>query len=312
MDHEAKYENDVEYDDESSPSTIHLPHPAPSLGLFSTLEVRPSSSPYDLTSRLISFPKNNYSSPPHLAGGFSMLHLSSSAPAVRANLVGSHITSSSFRVGLETWDGGILCAAEARWIEHRRGARDCAFGQVDTMEGSVLKGSYVKRIKFPKHFKDPPTVVCWLNRIDLGTGPGRLLRLRAGAGDVTTEGAVVRLGTWGQRTEMGGAGMCWIAFRKGKKHVDEGTFGVGAREGVRRKRVGSGGKGWETFREGAFERVPTVVAALEMFDMGGDRDLRIRVIVDEVTKEGFAWRIETWGDSVLNAARVRWIALGFV
>lgn len=49
-----------------------------------------------------------------------------------------------------------------------------------------------------------------------------------------------------------------------------------------------------------------------MLDMAGNADLRVKVDVDEVSKDGFRWHLDTWGDSTLYAAGASWIALGFV
>lgn len=105
----------------------HLPTPGPDTGVFSTLEVRPRNKPTKLTSRNIAFPANHYTAAPNVAAGFKMLDLSHEAP-IRANLVGSDMTPEGFKVLFETWGGGQLYAAEAQWIEHKRGAKECFFG----------------------------------------------------------------------------------------------------------------------------------------------------------------------------------------
>jgi hypothetical protein len=123
----------------------------PDVGYFSTTSVRPCSpshkSSRGLTSRIITFPKGNYSRPPNIAGGFSQLELAIRIPnddeetenwrsvdGIRANVVGSRISKDSFRIGLETWDGGVMLAAAACWLEHKSGAKECVFGQFDTHE----------------------------------------------------------------------------------------------------------------------------------------------------------------------------------
>lgn len=107
----------------------HLSTPGPDTGLFSTLEVRPRSKPTKLTSRNIAFPANHYTEPPNVAAGFKMLDLSHKAP-IRANLVGSDLTTEGFKILFETWGGGELNAAEAQWIEHKHGAKECWFGVI--------------------------------------------------------------------------------------------------------------------------------------------------------------------------------------
>lgn len=105
----------------------HLAHAGPDTGLFSTLEVRPRNKPTKLTSRNIAFPSGHYTEAPNVAAGFRMLDLSHEAP-IRANLVGSDMTPEGFKILFETWGGGKLFAAEAQWIEHKRGAKECFFG----------------------------------------------------------------------------------------------------------------------------------------------------------------------------------------
>jgi hypothetical protein len=294
----------------------------------------------------------------------------SGAHAVRANLVGWDVSRKGFSVGLETWDGGVLYAAEASWIEHKSGARECHFGQFDSLDvtpeqakkegvqeekktppppkerlgvpkrpllarsfssskaldlpppaagaGGPLQSvkataatqAYSKPIGFPVIFRAPPTVICWLNRLDLPSG-GRF-RIRATCKSITETRATVRIGTWGSG-KINGGGMCWIAFPGDKKDVESGTFGVGkwdesedgddtdeskeadldkltARDGRKVRGV----KGRVKFKKGWFQREPTVLVAFNMLDMGGNADLRIRTVVENVTVNGFSWRIETW------------------
>jgi hypothetical protein len=142
----------------------------PDAGYFSTLSLRSSSASHPacrgLTSQAISFPEGSYDHSPNIAGGFAMLDLAVRVPIsnssswndkqsrtkadaveegnkksrkwkylpVRANVVGSNISPTSVHIGLETWNGGIMQAAAATWIEHKYGARDTQFGQFDTMD----------------------------------------------------------------------------------------------------------------------------------------------------------------------------------
>lgn len=243
-------------------------------------------------------------------------------------------------VGIETWDRGVLYQAGATWIEHKRGGRECGFGQFDTRDvvlaeeneikrinGSGhdkvprklrLNGrkhsldtngidssyetdqqhkqrqSFSKRIKFPSKLRggrEPPEVVCWLNRLDLQNWKGRGHRLHAFAKNVTTESATFTLETWGDSV-LNGAAMCYIAFPKGKRKVDSGYFSthdVEDHEGTRkevRNRV--------EFREGWFKKPPTILCALSMFDLGGEADLKIKVEAVDVDKDGFTWCLSTW------------------
>jgi H-type lectin domain len=311
----------------------------------------------------------------------------SGARAVRANLVGWGVSKDGFRVGLETWDGGEMYAAEATWIEHKSGAKECHFGQFDTMDvvasgssgnvetqdnsssstststpqettrgsekavsktptrpllarsfsstphlldlpaaglteashgpdGAANTQSCSRDVSFPVIFRKPPRVICWLNRLDLPSGSR--YRIRASCFAITKTRATVRLSTWGNDTaNLDGAAMCWIAFPDDKKLVKSGTFGVGKWEEkeepdrdddsdqeeeetlLRKWKTADGEKvrgrkGRVKFNKNWFPHEPTVLVALNMLDMGGNNDLRIRTVVENVSTEGFSWSIETW------------------
>ncbi len=300
----------------NSPQEVHLDEPGPDTGVFSTEEVRPRNKPKRITSRVIAFPRNHYKTAPNVAAGFKLLELSHEAD-IRANLVGDRITASSFKITLETWPDSILYRASAQWIEHKAGARECHFGQFDTQDVAVQSADgvaataqqeYSRRIKFRLSFDEPPAVICWLNRIDMASGEGRNWRIDAHATDVTAASFVARLDAWGD-TLLNGAAMCWIAFPRSKKRVASGRFST---MDVRpwndprprnSKRI--------EFPPGTFERPPTVLVALNMLDMAGNADLRIRADAEDVDAKGFTCRLDTWEDSTLYAASASWIALGF-
>lgn len=296
-------------------TTKHLPHAGRDLGFFSTTEVRPTDYPATITSRLIAFPKDHYSAPPNVAGGFKLLHLSYKAPGLRANLIGSEITSSTFQIAIETWDKGVLYEASAQWIEHKSGSKECAFGQFDTRDVSNPadddgRQEWSKRVKFSKAFKgqEPPEVVCWLNRIDIDNSGDANFRINAYATSVKADSAVFNLDTWDDGV-LNGAALCWIAFPRGKKSVDCGTFATGDVRPWHDPRSKNSRR--IDFKKGWFQRPPTVLVALNMFDMAGNADLRVRVDAVDIDEGGFTWRLDTWDDSTLYAAGGSWIALGF-
>jgi hypothetical protein len=274
---------------------VHLSKPGRDLGYFCTDEVRSRSQPESITGRTIAFPKNHYKEPPNVAGGFKMLDLSHKAPAVRANLVGSDITPDSFHIALETWDQGVLWAASAQWIEHKAGSKECHFGQFDTRDVKTRGGGqeWKKRFKFPLQFKggENPAVICWLNRLDMENGEDRNWRINAYATNITPDGATFHIDTWGD-SELSGAAMCWIAFPAGKKKVDSGTFSTSEVRPWHEARSRNSKR--VRFKEGWFDKPPTVLVGLNLLDMAGNADLRIQVDADDVDHEGFTWHLDTW------------------
>ncbi|KAK5135479.1 hypothetical protein LTR08_005267 [Meristemomyces frigidus] len=308
---------------------VHLGQARPDDGHFSTIEVREREEPCLSTSRLIAFRKNQYTVPANLAAGFSSLDISCEGP-IRANLIADSITTSAFRIAVETWGHSTLFEAGATWIEHKATAKDCVFGQFDTQDLSEAPAAsataprakttkrhlvltepvprkYGKPFFFPKAFREPPEVVCWLNRLDLASGMEHNYKVRAFADGVDAEGFTAHLNTWDDG-ELNGAAMCWIAFPRGKRHVDSGRFStndVRKRTNPRPKTTGK-----VKFKQ-RFDQVPTVLAALNTIDAAANADLRVKVSVSEVDREGFRWNLETWDDSTLYSAGASWIALGF-
>ena len=104
--------------------------------------------------------------------------------------------------------------------------------------------------------------------------------------------------------------MCWIAFPRRKAHVASGSINtMDVRSWSNPKPNNSASV---KFAEGAFQKPPTVLVALNMLDMAGNADLRISADVSNITRDGFEWHLDTWEDSTLYAAGASWIALGFV
>ena len=196
------------------------------------------------------------------------------------------------------------------------------FGQFDThdvLDTSANKGGQGKgktnrppqetsqQIRFPRAFTREPEVVCWLNRLDMASGEDRNWRIRAYASDVTSKGFTAHVDTWADSV-MNGAGCCWIAFPQGKARVANGSFSTGDVRSWSDPRPKNSAT--VRFKEGTFGQPPTVLVAINMLDMAGNADLRVGVDVDQVTKDGFRWHLDTWEDSTMYAAGASWIALG--
>jgi len=190
-----------------------------------------------------------------------------------------------------------MYAATAQWIEHKAGARDCQFGQFDTSditekaamttsETETPRTEFSKYIRFRRPFnKNPPEVICWLNRIDMESDGDRNYRINAYATNVTQAGFIAHIDTWGDSL-LNGAAMCFIAFPAGKKHVASGTISTTDIRPWHDPRSKNSGR---VMYPKPFDRKPTVLVALHAFDMAGNADLRVRVDIDDVSEEGFRW-----------------------
>lgn len=306
---------------------VHLSKPGPDNGYFCTSEVRPRENATASTSRTVALPKDRYKAPPNLAAGFTSLDCSCEQ-SIRANIIADSITTTNFRIGVETWGSSQIFEASAVWIEHKANAKDCFFGQFDTKTnpmsrlGSPVKGGTLRRTNtqpgellpqkhskpffFPKPFSEPPEIVCWLNRLDLTSGPDYDYKIRAFADEINTESFLAHINTW-DNGRMPGAALCWIAFPKGKRNVDSGRFST---KDVRKRTNPREKTSSRTKFKKRFEKSPTVIAAITSIDAAGNADLRINLNISNVDREGFTWNFETWGDSTLYAASAHWIALG--
>ncbi|KAL1297039.1 hypothetical protein AAFC00_004630 [Neodothiora populina] len=298
---------------------VHLDKPGLDTGVFRTEEVRPRDKPCRSTSRKVAFFPGQYKKPPKVVAGFRSLDLSHEGPA-SANLIVDDVSEDSFNIGFRTRVKSTLYSASASWIEHKSSARDCLSGRFDTKElrsedskedPNPRKGDreFAKEIRFKRPFQDECKVVCWLSRINMVGGESNF-RIRAYATKVSPEGFTAHIDTWSDSV-LNGAAMCWIAFPKNKPHVQSGSFNTSeVRSWSNPKPNNSARVG---FDEDAFEpgKSPTVLVALNMLDMAGNSDLRIRVDTEKVTDRGFTWHLDTWDDSTLYSAGASWIALGF-
>ncbi|KAF2837749.1 hypothetical protein M501DRAFT_936647 [Patellaria atrata CBS 101060] len=286
---------------------VHLSTPGSDTGFFSTLEVHSHDEPSLHTSRLIALPKGNYKEPPSIAAGFKLLDLSRDYP-LRASINISDITTSQLKVGVDS-NYGMVKEAAVQWLEHKTTAKECQSGSFDTQnENWTLRVREAqKEIRFAIPFKVQPEVIVWFNRVDLDVDQA-FYRLSARATNVSTTGFTAHLDTWGDST-FSGAGLTWIAFPKTKPKVASGTIGTSE------VRSFFSTPEQENFGEVAFAQPflgkPTVLIALNMFDIKGGTDLRIKVEAVKITKKGFKWGLHTWEDTKMVAASASWIALGF-
>ncbi|EME48754.1 hypothetical protein DOTSEDRAFT_67705 [Dothistroma septosporum NZE10] len=309
------------------PRFAHLSEPGPDDGFFSTSEVRSKSEPALSTSRLIALPRGRYKEPPNLAAGFRSLDISCER-SIRANIVANDFSTEGFQIAIETWGSSQLYEASVAWIEHKADAKDCVFGQFDTstatpwpsadpfaslspgksnsQSGRDLQQKHAKAFLFPTPFSEPPEVVCWLNRLDLSSGRDYDYKIRAFADEINTESFLAHLSTW-HSGRMPGAALCWIAFPKSKRSAESGCISTNH---VRKRTDPRPITTAVVKFKKTFERPPTVIAAINMIDAAGNADLRIKLAISKVTKEGFRWTFETWDDSTLYAASAHWIALG--
>ncbi|KAK5678753.1 hypothetical protein LTS10_009197 [Elasticomyces elasticus] len=129
------------------------------------------------------------------------------------------------------------------------------------------------------------------------------------ASDVTTKGFTANVKG---SSNLDKCEYVWIAVRKDKQGSVSGSFGTA--DVKSRKGLASQNSGRVDFPQGKFNKKPNVIAALSSFDLAGGKDLRVGVEVKDVSKTGFTWHLNTWGeasDDALRSATATYHALGY-
>lgn len=63
------------------------------------------------------------------------------------------------------------------------------------------------------------------------------------------------------------------------------------------------------FPKGIFDRKHRVYLAIKSFNFNNKHDLRLKAVAENISKDGFNWRVETWSSSVLNGAGVSYMVI---
>ncbi|KAJ8311758.1 hypothetical protein KUTeg_011113 [Tegillarca granosa] len=57
-----------------------------------------------------------------------------------------------------------------------------------------------------------------------------------------------------------------------------------------------------------FSRTPSIVHGVTLLDSNSNKNLRIKVSTNSISRFGFTLKLATWGDTVLYGLTVRWMA----
>ena len=159
------------------------------------------------------------------------------------------------------------------------------------------------RVNFERPFAAPPKVVIFLNYIDLDKR--RNWRLKTTATDIDVNGFTLGIETWGN-TILYTAKACWIAYPEDHKHIfstSANTMDVRPWNLPRLRQSKS-----IEFSGVEFWKTPSVFVALNFFDIDCRTNFRIDAHVDNVTKTGLVWHIDSWSDTILYSAKASIIA----
>ena len=182
----------------------------------------------------------------------------------------------------------MIYDAEMQWLEAKQGAKDCAF--VSTTF-DLANGETEKTVEFEQAFPkgSDVQVIGWIQSFRFGTEEGKDYACDFWATKVNAKGFTAHA-ECGENTER--LTVTYIALKKGKDKVATGSFSTenDGEEGEDAQEI----KGQVDFKEGSFDKAPTVLVALSQFELAGGKDLRVSVEVENVSESGFSWLIRKW------------------
>ncbi|RDB18504.1 hypothetical protein Hypma_000219 [Hypsizygus marmoreus] len=268
---------------------------------FTTSQVRPWDKPQTENSIDIKLAPN----PPSFPLGLTALDIDKSH-GIRIKAFTDNVTPNSVRVHLDAWADTTLYMASCNWLEVFANDREFQHGSVSTMDDHPWNKPQVTtaiKVNFPKAFGAPPTVIVWLNELDLNEKHN--WRVKATVSDVTSTGFIMHLDTWGD-TIMYSATATWIAYPANRPNIMSGSYNImDVRAWDQPRAVNQGNVQFNK----ALQTVPRVLSGLNMMDIGCSANLRIRLGMSNISKTGLTWNIDAWADTVLYSAGASYLAI---
>ncbi|KAK4951054.1 hypothetical protein LTR10_011047 [Elasticomyces elasticus] len=220
----------------------------------------------------------------------------------------------TFRTVMRAWNSSqqtqLIHDATMVWMEKKKTAKRCMFWELLTEVGAGNCRGYHQAI-YDNTWTDgaETELYAWLSDFDFIDPAHTGFAVNTWASNISANGFTANVSG---STSLNKCTYSWIAVKKNKKGAACGSFGtadVADRTGPAPQNTGR-----VEFEKGKFNKKPTVIAALSSFDLAGGRDLRIGVEVEDVSKTGFTWHLNTWGDNsddALRSATATYFALGY-
>ena len=159
-------------------------------------------------------------------------------------------------------------------------------------------------VLFSRKYEYPPRVVAWFHHID--TEQVKDLRVRVRAEDITRDGFILYVETWGDSI-LYTAAVSWLAHSVTRTDIATGTYStesVRPRDSVALETVGN-----TSFEPAQFSAPPRVFMGLKSIHMAQEYNWRLDTLrATNVTRDGMTWHFDTWGDSVLYSAEAAFVA----
>jgi hypothetical protein len=243
--------------------------------------------------------------PPLLPIGFNLLDIDRSSGSIRVRCDTKADYKGNITDSIVSWVDTVIYSARSNLDQVLSLDRDFQFGSFSTLEDhnwDVRQPKTTRQIAFPQGYNAPPNVILWLNVLDVTSQES--WRFQASADDITPEHFVVNLNTWGD-SYLSSARVSWIAFPSDRRNFASGWFSTDQLQPWQRPQQ----KFTQNVRfDRPFSKTPHVAVALNGVDFGVQANLRVQVVAVDITTTGFAWQINSWGDSVLYYAGGAYVA----
>lgn len=279
-------------------------HPPVRAGVYSTLDIRPSSTSATETTKTITLePPHVNGTTPSIAIGLCALDMDGASNLIRlkTNLTQDpHTAHKEFAATISTWRTTKLYSAAVSWIDvpAMRGLQSGAgeaYPSSETLRDSTTDPVQLASVRFALPYVRPPRVVCWLTGLNLCES--RNWRVRTFATDVDNAGFTLCAATWND-THLYVVAATWIAIPQDAPGIFVGTYSANMH--TRSGRV--------VFPR-AFRGVPKVVVGLSLLDFENKRNLRVKAFARDITSHEFVWEVQTWHDSHMYQADITIIAI---
>ncbi len=274
-------------------------------GNVNTDTVRSWQAPQSDNPMPVQFPSPHPTPPPVLTG-LNYLDISSCANA-RIESAVQDVRTDGMVINMRSWADTVQHNAGCAWLVPPPTDDDFQHGHFATGDDHPPhspKRQTSRRIAFPRPYAAPPTVIVWLDMLDVDSGAN--CRVRAYTTDVTRDAFTVHVDTW-QNSKLYGAGVYWAAHSAGRRDICSGTFATGDVRHFSKPRLDTSKS--LVFTDAEFDAPPQLFLALNSIDVDCYANLRLKVYARDVTSTGMIWHIDGWENTIVYSAGVAFIAV---
>ena len=261
---------------------------------FDTKSVRPPNNPAPETQLKITFVKP-YVTRPRLPNGLRELDIDKKAN-VRVKTDNQYFTQEWADCHIITWADTTLYSAVEDFLV-------LAPADVDFQTGEHMRSPYTDpnapttaRVNFERPFPTPPKVVVFFNLLDIDSGHN--WRLKTFATDIDEKGFTIHIETWSD-TVLHAAQACWVAYPEDRRHIFSTSVNTSDIRPWNQPQLRQGEQITFDANTVEFWKEPEVFVGLNMIDLDHGSNLRIKAYVDNVSRTGLTWNIDSWYDSIL-------------